>query len=154
LYSNNHESHLRIDYFLISKDLVESVSDCSIGPIALNDHAAVQLCLVMEPDGVKKRLMLCPGSGVCHVIVAVSMLSPPGILCVCSAADSLYYLKGDLSCKMHFCTSFIHEYVSPVCQGTHQVSENTTLSPFLHTQISKNGAATELIQTDTDLKYL
>ena len=25
-------------------------------------------------------------------------------------------LKGDLSCKMHFCTSFIHEYVSPVCQ--------------------------------------
>jgi len=36
--------------------------------------------------------------------------------------------------------------VSPVYQGTHQVSENTTLSLFLHTQISKNGAATELIQ--------
>ena len=56
-----------------------------------------------------------------------------------------FYVKGELSCKMHFCTSFIHEYVSPVCQGTHQVSENTTLSLFLHTQISKNGAATELI---------
>ena len=51
-------------------------------------------------------------------------------------------LKGDLSCKMHFCTSFIHEHVS---QGTHQVSENTTLSIFLHTQISKQGAATDLI---------
>ena len=53
--------------------------------------------------------------------------------------------------KMHFCTSCIHEYVSPVFQGTHQVSENTTLSLFLHTQISKNGAATDLIQIDTDL---
>ena len=46
---------------------------------------------------------------------------------------------------MHFCTSFIREYVSPVCQGTHQVSEDTTLSLFLHTQISKNGATTEPI---------
>ena len=64
------------------------------------------------------------------------------------------HVKGDLSCKMHFCTSFIHEYVSPVCQGTHQVSENTTLSLFFHTQISKNGAATDLIHTDTDLKIL
>ena len=52
---------------------------------------------------------------------------------------------------MHFCTSFIHEYVSPVFQGTHQVSENTTLSIFLHTQISKKGAATDLIKTDPDL---
>jgi len=32
-----------------------------------------------------------------------------------------------------------------VFQGTHQVSENTTLSIFLHTQISKKGAATDLI---------
>ena len=60
-------------------------------------------------------------------------------------------LKGDLSCKMHLCTSFIHEYVSLVFQGTHQVSENTTLSIFLHTQISKKGAATDLIKTDPDL---
>ena len=64
------------------------------------------------------------------------------------------FVKGDLSCKMHLCTSCIHEYVSPVCQGTHQVSENTTLSLFLHTLISKNGAATDLIQTDTDLKIV
>ena len=52
---------------------------------------------------------------------------------------------------MHLCTSCLHEYVSPVFQGTHQVSENTTLSIFLHTQISKKGAATDLIKTDPDL---
>ena len=65
-----------------------------------------------------------------------------------------FIFKGDLSCKIHFCTSFIHEYVSPVFQGTHQVSENTTLSIFLHTQISKKGAATDLIKTDPDLNTL
>ena len=42
-------------------------------------------------------------------------------------------------------------HVSTVFQGTHQVSENTTLSIFLHTQISKKGAATDLIKTDPDL---
>ena len=41
-------------------------------------------------------------------------------------------LKGDLSCKMHFLMSFIHEYV---CRGTHAASENKTLSLFLRTQI-------------------
>ena len=52
-YSHNHKSHSRIDYFLISKDLVNSVSDCSIGPIALTDHAIVHLGLVMGQDGNK-----------------------------------------------------------------------------------------------------
>ena len=42
--------------------------------------------------------------------------------------------------------SFIHKYVSPLCQGTHKVSENKTLSLFLRTHISKNGGTTELIQ--------
>ena len=45
-----------------------------------------------------------------------------------------------------FFMSFIHKYVSPVCQGTHKVSENTTISIFLRAQISKNGGITELIQ--------
>ncbi len=54
-YSHNHKSRSRIDYFLISKDLVESVADCSIGPIGLTDHAAVQLGLVIEPSGAKKN---------------------------------------------------------------------------------------------------
>jgi len=52
-------------------------------------------------------------------------------------------LKGDLSCKMHFWMSFIHKYVSPVFQGTHKVSENTTLSLFLRAQFSKNGGTTD-----------
>jgi len=43
--------------------------------------------------------------------------------------------KGDLLCKMHFMMSFIHKYVSLVCQGTHKVSENKTLSLFLRTHI-------------------
>jgi len=38
--------------------------------------------------------------------------------------------------------SFIHKYVSPVCNETHKVSEDTTLL----THISKNGGTTELIQ--------
>ena len=55
-------------------------------------------------------------------------------------------VKGDRSFNMHFLMSFIHKYVSPVCQGTHAASVNKTLSLFLRTQISKNGATTELIQ--------
>lgn len=37
-FSHNHKSHSRIDYFLISNTLVENVSDCTIGPIALTVH--------------------------------------------------------------------------------------------------------------------
>ena len=62
-------------------------------------------------------------------------------------------LKGTYHAKCTF-VRLLYMNVSPVCQRTHQVSENTTLSIFLHTQISKNGAATDLIQTDTDLKIL
>ena len=40
----------------------------------------------------------------------------------------------------------IHKDVSSVCQGTHAASENKSPSLFLRTQISKNGATTELIQ--------
>ena len=46
--------------------------------------------------------------------------------------------------------SFKHKYVSPLCKETHKVSENTTLSLFLLTHISKkkkkNGGANEQIQ--------
>lgn len=55
-YSHNHKSHSRIDCFLIGRDLVESISDYSIGPIALTDYAAVQLDLVMKSD---EGLMYC-----------------------------------------------------------------------------------------------
>lgn len=53
-YSHRHKSHSRIDYFLISNNLVQDVSDCSIGPIALTDHATVHLGLILEPDLIKK----------------------------------------------------------------------------------------------------
>ena len=56
------------------------------------------------------------------------------------------YFKGLLSCKVHVFISSIHKHVSPVCQGTHKVSENKTLSLSLRTQISQNGGTTELIQ--------
>lgn len=39
-YSHKHKSHSRIDHFLIRKDLVNSVSDSSIGPVALTDSAS------------------------------------------------------------------------------------------------------------------
>ena len=42
--------------------------------------------------------------------------------------------------------SFIHKYVSPVCQETHNVSENMTLSLLVFTNISKSGGTTELNQ--------
>ena len=44
-------------FFLISKDLVDNVSDCSIGPIALTDHATVHLGLVIGTDGNKGNRM-------------------------------------------------------------------------------------------------
>ena len=47
----------------------------------------------------------------------------------------------------------VHEYVSPVFQGTHQVSENTTLSIFLHTQISKKGTDPDLNTSITSQKW-
>lgn len=34
---------------------MESISDCSIGPVALTDQAAVQLDLVTKSDGARKN---------------------------------------------------------------------------------------------------
>lgn len=50
-YSHKHKSQSRIDYFLISKELVNNVTDCSIGPIALTDHAAVHLGVLIGSEG-------------------------------------------------------------------------------------------------------
>lgn len=50
-YSHKHKSQSRIDYFLISKELVNNVTDCSIGPIALTDHAAVHLGVMIGVEG-------------------------------------------------------------------------------------------------------
>lgn len=52
-YYRKHKSHSRIDYFLIRKELVHNVTDCSMGPIALTDHAVVHLGLLIGPEGTK-----------------------------------------------------------------------------------------------------
>lgn len=53
-YSHKHKSHSRIDYFLISSNMVGNISDCTIGPIALTDHGTVHLGLVLEPGLIRK----------------------------------------------------------------------------------------------------
>ena len=53
-YSHKHKSHSRLDYFLISKSLIESIAGCRIGVIALTDHAAVELCLAAEAQSIKR----------------------------------------------------------------------------------------------------
>ena len=54
-YSHKHKSHSRLDYFLTSKSMVESIMGCRIGIIALTDHATVELCLVTEMDSLKRN---------------------------------------------------------------------------------------------------
>lgn len=44
-FSNRHSVYSRIDYFLLSHSLIESVGNCSIGTIALTDHAPIDLVL-------------------------------------------------------------------------------------------------------------
>ena len=44
-YSNQHASYSRIDYFLISKQLVSKTVTASIGNIVLSDHAPVEVML-------------------------------------------------------------------------------------------------------------
>lgn len=53
-YSDCHKSHSRIDFFLISKTLVDSVVNCEIGAIALSDHGTVELHVDLNSDKVKR----------------------------------------------------------------------------------------------------
>lgn len=53
-YSHCHKSHSRIDFFLISTTLVDSVVDCEMGAIALSDHGTVQLNVDLNTDKVKR----------------------------------------------------------------------------------------------------
>ena len=42
-FSNRHSVYSRIDYFLISHALIEKIAACSIGTIAMTDHAPIDL---------------------------------------------------------------------------------------------------------------
>lgn len=53
-YSHCHKSHSRIDFFLVSNSLIDSVVECEIGAIALSDHAAVELHVDLNTDKVKR----------------------------------------------------------------------------------------------------
>lgn len=53
-YSRRHKSHSRIDFFLVSDTLVESVVDCRIGAIALSDHATVESHVDLKVDRAKR----------------------------------------------------------------------------------------------------
>lgn len=53
-YSYCHKSHSRIDFFLLSNLLIDSVVDCEIGTIALSDHATVELQVDLNTDNVKR----------------------------------------------------------------------------------------------------
>lgn len=53
-YSHCHKTYSRIDFFLISKTLVDSVVDCEIGTIAISDHATVELHINLNLEKSKK----------------------------------------------------------------------------------------------------
>lgn len=46
-FSNRHSVYSRIDYFLVSHSMIESVGTCSIGTIALTDHAPIDLVIAV-----------------------------------------------------------------------------------------------------------
>ena len=47
-YSNPHKCYSRLDYFLIPRMLVASVTKCSIGSIHISDHAPISLSLCLQ----------------------------------------------------------------------------------------------------------
>lgn len=53
-YSNCHKTYSRIDFFLISNILVDSVVGCEIGTIAISDHATVELQIDLNTDKTKR----------------------------------------------------------------------------------------------------
>ena len=54
-YSNPHSLYSRIDYFLISKQLVSTVIAASVGNIVLSDHAPVEVVLGSKAESETPR---------------------------------------------------------------------------------------------------
>lgn len=52
-FSSMHKTFSRIDFFLVSKSIVSSVTGCSIGSIIISDHAWV--CLNLIPQSERRR---------------------------------------------------------------------------------------------------
>lgn len=53
-FSHCQKSHSRIDFFLISSNIVESVTECTIHAMALSDHAAIELGVDINTDKERK----------------------------------------------------------------------------------------------------
>lgn len=52
-FSATHSTFSRIDFFLISKNLLQSVTSCSIGSILASDHASVSLEVLPFSDRIR-----------------------------------------------------------------------------------------------------
>lgn len=52
IFSHRHKSYSRVDFFLLSKSIIEQVIDCKTGPIALSDHAPVETQIDRKEGGV------------------------------------------------------------------------------------------------------
>lgn len=52
-YSHCHKTHSRIDLFLTSNTVVDSVVSCEIGAITLSDHGTVELQVDLNTDKTK-----------------------------------------------------------------------------------------------------
>ena len=54
LYSHCHKSYSRIDFILISQNLINSVIDSNINAVSLSDHAPVELCINIHSDSLRR----------------------------------------------------------------------------------------------------
>lgn len=52
-YSHCNKSFSRIDFILISQNLINAVIDSNINAISLSDHAPVVLCIKLHPDRLR-----------------------------------------------------------------------------------------------------
>lgn len=53
-YSHCHKSYSRIDFILISQNLIHSVIDSNINAMSLSDHAPVELCVNIHSDRLRR----------------------------------------------------------------------------------------------------
>ena len=53
-YSHCHKSYSRIDFILISQNLINAVIDSNVNTISLSDHAPVELCIKIYPERLRR----------------------------------------------------------------------------------------------------
>lgn len=53
-HSHCHKPFSRIDFILMSHNLISAVIDCKINAISLSDHAPIELCIKIHPDKLRR----------------------------------------------------------------------------------------------------